>query len=79
LQRVWGPRPIQNAVVDILQKKGAMTDEDLRKELEESYSDISFREQNTILMKLEVNGVLRVSRLLKKKRRVELVEARSGN
>jgi transcription initiation factor IIE alpha subunit len=79
LQRVWGPRPIQNAVVDILQKKGAMTDEDLRKELEESYSDISFRELNTILMKLEVNGVLRVSRLLKKKRRVELVEARSGN
>jgi transcription initiation factor IIE alpha subunit len=76
---VWGPRPIQNAVVDILQKKGAMTDEDLRKELEESYSDISFRELNTILMKLEVNGVLRVSRLLKKKRRVELVEARSGN
>ncbi len=79
MQRVWGPRPIQNAVVDILQKKGAMTDEDLRKELEESYSDISFRELNTILMKLEVNGVLRVSRLLKKKRRVELVEARSGN
>lgn len=79
MQRVWGPRPIQNAVVDILQKKGAMTDEDLRKELEESYSDISFRELNTILMKLEVNGVVRVSRLLKKKRRVELVEARSGN
>lgn len=79
MQRVWGPRPIQNAVVDILQKKGAMTDEDLRKELEESYSDISFRELNTILMKLEVNGVLRVSRLLKKKRRVELVEARSRN
>ncbi len=79
MQRVWGPRPIQNAVVDILQKKGAMTDEDLRKELEESYSDISFRELNTILMKLEVNGVLRVSRLLKKKRRVELVEGRSGN
>jgi len=66
-------------VVYILQKKGAMTDEDLRKELEESYSDISFRELNTILMKLEVNGVVRVSRLLKKKRRVELVEARSGN
>jgi transcription initiation factor IIE alpha subunit len=79
LQRVWGPRPIQNAVVDILQKKGAMTDEDLRKELEEYYSEISFRELNTILMKLEINGVLRVSRLLKKKRRVELVEARSGN
>jgi transcription initiation factor IIE alpha subunit len=76
---VWGPRPIQNAVVDILQKKGAMTDEDLRKELEEYYSEISFRELNTILMKLEINGVLRVSRLLKKKRRVELVEARSGN
>ena len=73
MEKLWGPRPIQNVVVEILQKKGAMTDEDLVSELRESYGDVSFREVNSILMKLEVQGVVRVSRLLKKKRRVELV------
>jgi len=79
VEKLWGPRPIQNVVVEILQKKGAMTDDDLVNELRESYGDVSFREVNRILMKLEIQGVVRVSRLLKKKRRVELVTASSTN
>ena len=79
MEKLWGPRPIQNVVVEILQKKGAMTDDDLVNELRESYGDVSFREVNRILMKLEIQGVVRVSRLLKKKRRVELVTASSTN
>jgi Fe2+ or Zn2+ uptake regulation protein len=70
---IWGPRPLQSVVVEILQKRGAMPDTDLHKELKESFGDVSFRELNRILMKLELTGVVRVSRLLKKKRRVELV------
>jgi hypothetical protein len=38
--------------------------------------DVSFRELNGILMKLEVNGLVRVSRQMKGKRRVELAEPR---
>jgi Fe2+ or Zn2+ uptake regulation protein len=79
MEKLWGPRTIQNVVVEILQKKGAMTDGDLVSELRESYGDVSFREVNSILMKLEVQGVVRVSRLLKKKRRVELVTPPSTN
>ncbi len=75
MERVWGPHPMPNAIVEILQKKGAMTDVDLHEELKNAYGDVSFREVNAILMKLEVSGVVRVSRLLKKKRRVELVAA----
>jgi hypothetical protein len=35
---------------------------------------MSFRELNGILLKLEVSGIVRVSRQMKGKRRVELVE-----
>jgi len=75
LERVWEPHPIPNAIVEMLQKKGAMTDVDLHEELKNTYGDVSFREVNAMLMKLEVSGIVRVSRLLKKKRRVELVVA----
>jgi Fe2+ or Zn2+ uptake regulation protein len=60
------------AVVETLQKKGAMTDIELLSEMKESYGDLSFRELNRTLLKLEVEGVIRVSRLMKGKRRVEL-------
>jgi Fe2+ or Zn2+ uptake regulation protein len=73
MEKVWGPHPIHTVIVEILQKKGAMTDTDLLKELKDSYGDVSFREVNRILMKLELSGIVRVTRLLKKKRRVELV------
>ncbi len=50
-----------------------MTDIDLQKELKSNFGEVSFRELNTNLMRLEMQGVLRVSRLMKGKRQVELV------
>ena len=64
------------AVVEVLQRKGALTDGDLLDEVKESYGEVSFRELNSALLKLELSGVLRVTRLMKGKRRVELVGAR---
>jgi Fe2+ or Zn2+ uptake regulation protein len=60
------------AIVEVVEKKGPLTDVDLHKELKASFGDVSFRELNRNLMKLELNGVLRVSRLMKGKRQVEL-------
>ena len=40
--------------------------------LRNTYEDLSFKELNTVLMKLEVEGVISVSTLTKSKRRVEL-------
>ncbi len=60
------------AIVEIVEKKGPLTDIDLHKELKASFGDVSFRELNRNLMKLELGGVLRVSRLMKSKRQVEL-------
>jgi DNA-binding PadR family transcriptional regulator len=59
-------------IVDVLEKKGPMTDIDLLKQLKSDLGEVSFRELNRELMKLELAGILRVSRLTKGKRQVEL-------
>ena len=59
-------------IVEYLEKKGPVSDIDLQKELKSSFGEVSFRELNRNLMKLELAGVLRVTRLMKGKRQVEL-------
>jgi len=61
------------SMVEALEKKGSMTDIDLLKDLRSSFGEVSFRELNRELMKLELAGILRVSRLTKGKRQVELI------
>jgi hypothetical protein len=60
------------AIVEILEKKGSMSDVDLEKEVKSNFGEVSFRELNRELMKLELAGVLWVSRLMRGKRLVEL-------
>ena len=74
MARVWGPKPLQLSVLDVIGRKGPLTDDELLREVRNGKEDLSFRELNGILMKLEVNGLVRVSRQMKGKRRVELVE-----
>jgi len=57
-----------------LEKKGALSDVELLKELKANFGEISFREMNTTLMKLELGGVVWVTRLMKGKRQVELTK-----
>ena len=76
--KVWGPLPPQVAIVEVLEKKGAIPDTELLKEVEGVYGEMSFRELNNQLLKLEVGGIVRVSRLMKGKRRVELVRRANG-
>lgn len=78
MDKVWGPRPLHITVIDVLEKKGPLTDEELLREIRNGKEDLSFRELNRILMKLEVNGLVRVTRLMKGKRRIELIEPRSA-
>jgi len=71
---VWSPRPVELSIVEVLEKKGALSDVELLKELKSNFGEISFREMNTTLMKLELGGVVWVSRLMKGKRQVELTK-----
>ncbi len=76
MNKVWGPRPLQLFVLELIGRKGPLTDDELLRELRNGKEDLSFRELNRILMKLEVNGLVRVSRQMKGKRRVEIAEER---
>lgn len=72
MSKVWSPRPLSLDIVEYLEKKGPISDVDLQKEMKASFGDVSFRELNRNLMKLELAGILRVTRLMKGKRQVEL-------
>jgi len=75
MSKVWSSIPLPLFIVEILEKKKSMIDRDeLLKEIKEKYDEISFRELNNALLKLEVLGVIRVSRLMKGKRIVELAK-----
>lgn len=60
------------SIVEVLEKKGALSDIDLLKELRANFGEVSFRELNSSLMKMELGGVVWVTRLMKGKRQVEL-------
>ncbi len=72
MSKIWSPRPMSLAIVEVLEKKRSMSDIDLHKEVKSNFGEVSFRELNRELMKLEMAGVLWVSRLTKGKRLVEL-------
>ena len=63
---------MQQAIVEVLEKKGALNDLDLLKELNSNFGEVSFRELNSGLLKMEILGIVWVSRLTKGKRQVEL-------
>jgi hypothetical protein len=74
--KVWTPIPAHITVMEILSKKGALNDSELYKEVKKTIGDFSFRELNNVMLKLETKGFIKVSRLMKGKRRVEIKRIR---
>jgi Fe2+ or Zn2+ uptake regulation protein len=72
--KTWKPHPLDLTIVEILEKKGAMTDEELFDMLKETQEQLGFGTVNQMLLKLEVQGKIYVSSLSKGKRRVELMK-----
>ena len=73
MPRMWDVYPLRIALVVALTKKqGVSTDIELLDVLKKSYDDLSYKDINRVLMKLEVEGLIHVSSLTKTKRRVEL-------
>ncbi|MEE8632788.1 MAG: transcriptional repressor [Candidatus Bathyarchaeia archaeon] len=75
--KTWRPHPLRTSLLEILQRKGAMTDADLYNMVKES-QEIGFAALNKELLRLEVQGLIRVTALTRGKRRVELVEREKG-
>ena len=77
--RTWYPHPLDLTIVEVLEKKGAMTDAELFDVLRETHEDLGFGALNRTLMKMEVQGKVYVSSLTKGKRRVELVKRKESS
>ncbi|MEM3547133.1 MAG: hypothetical protein QXU47_07220 [Candidatus Bathyarchaeia archaeon] len=66
--------PLHTAVVELLIKNpGGLTDKELFEKLKEQYEELSFNQLMKILLKLEVNGIVRVTRYQKDTMKVELL------
>lgn len=59
-------------IVELLEKNGALKLDELHKKIKKSNSDFTEQSLNTLLMKLEIQGIVRVYRIPHGKRRVEL-------
>jgi len=70
--KTWKTRPAYFVLIEILRKKGAMTDVELFEALNEEFKDLGFKDFNELLMRLEVGGKVRTTSMARGKRRVEL-------
>ena len=72
--KTWKIRPAYFAVLEILEKKGDMIDDDLFSQLKEEFEDLGYKDFNNTLMRLEVSGKIRTTSMSRGKRRVELIQ-----
>jgi hypothetical protein len=72
--KTWKTRPAYFALLEVLAKKGDMTDDDLFSQIRDEYEDLGFKDFNELLLNLEVSGKIRTSGMSRGKRRIELVQ-----
>jgi len=72
--KTWKIRPAYFVVLEILEKKGDMIDDDLFNQLKEECEDLGYKDFNNILLKLEVSGKIRTTSMSRGKRRIELIQ-----
>jgi hypothetical protein len=76
--KTWKSHPLYTTIVEILERKGSLTDVELYDLVKESYEGIGFGNLNKTLMRMEIEGKIYVSSLTKGKRRVELIERKES-
>lgn len=72
---LWNVTPVKNMIINILMKRqGIILDDELKTNLDNENMSVSDTELNDILMALEIEGIIHVSRITKTKRRIELIK-----
>jgi hypothetical protein len=71
--KTWKTHPAYYFLLEILKKKGALTDTELFEDLSEEFKDLGFKDFNELLMRLEISGRIRTASMVRGKRRIELV------
>ncbi len=59
-------------LIELLERNGALKFDDLYKRIKKTNSGFTENDLNTLLMKLEIQGLVKVYRIPRGKRRVEL-------
>ena len=72
--KTWKTRPAFFVLLEILQKKGDMIDDDLFSQFRDEFDDLGYKDFNNILMGLEVSGKIRTTSMSRGKRRIELIQ-----
>lgn len=70
--KTWKTHPAYFVLLDLLQKKGALTDAELFEALTEEFEDLGFKDFSVLLMRLEISGKIRLTSLARGKKRIEL-------
>jgi hypothetical protein len=76
--KTWKPHPLYTTIVEILKRKGPLTDVELYDLIKETHEEAGFGDLNKALMRLEIQGKVYVSTRTKGKRRVELIETKES-
>jgi hypothetical protein len=72
--KTWKTQPTYFVLLEILNKKGDMADDDLFDALKEKFEDLGYKDFNDLLIRLEVSGKIRTSSMARGKRRIELIQ-----
>src|SRR3989304_7191694 len=72
--KTWKTRPTHFVLLEVLTKKGDMTDDDLFDALKDQFEGIGYGDFNELLMRLEVAGKIRTASMARGKRRTELIQ-----
>ncbi len=70
--KTWKTQPAYSALLDLLRKKGPLTDAELFEAVTDEYEDLGFKDFNELLMRLEISGKIRLTSMSRGKKRVEL-------
>jgi hypothetical protein len=71
--KTWKTRPAYFFMLEVLTKKGDLTDDELFAQLKSEFDDLGYKDFNDLLLNLEVSGKIRTSSMARGKRRIELV------
>lgn len=71
--KLWKTYPAHYVLLEVLKKKGAMTDAELFEYITEEFKDLGFKDFNEMLMRLEIAGKIHTTSLARGKKRVELI------
>jgi hypothetical protein len=76
--KTWKPHPLYTTIVEILERKGPLTDVELYDLIKETHGEAGFGDLNKTLMRLEIQGKVYVSTFTKGKKRVELIATKES-